>query len=185
MFGHRITPAPSDASANWIREACRSSDWTVGAIVPNDYASYLRVMAPPPSDGDWWADYRRLFEAIASSGAQHTSNPDRAWFAIWEGHGFDTTASMRLLPRLEMPGRSYYVLGGAVAAVTEVRYPDSGTWRNPDLFWPDDREWFVATDVDFWTVYIGGTHELVTDVASRVTTPTEPVSLGHPLVAED
>ena len=33
-------------------------------------------------------------------------------------------------------------------------------WRNPDLFWPDDRRWFIATDVDFWSLYIGGSKQL-------------------------
>lgn len=34
--------------------------------------------------------YRDPFRVIASTGERHTSSPDRAWFAIWEGHGLGT-----------------------------------------------------------------------------------------------
>jgi hypothetical protein len=184
MFGDRIAPATSDAAAGWIRDAIGTSEWTVGAIVPNHYSSYVRVEAPDPTNGqgDWWDDYRDLFEAVASVGERHTSTPGRAWFAVWEGHGFDTSEAMNGIPRLELPNRSHYLLAGAVAAVTQLRYPGSpGAWRNPDLFWPDDRRWFVATDVDFWALYIGGTRRLISDLATRLPTSSEIVTLDRPL----
>ncbi len=31
-----------------------------------------------------------LFEVVASIGVRHTSTADRAWFAVWDGHGFET-----------------------------------------------------------------------------------------------
>ena len=30
---------------------------------------------------------------IASVGGRHTSTPDHAWFAVWEGHGFDLAST--------------------------------------------------------------------------------------------
>lgn len=71
-------------------------------------------------------------------------------------------------------------------AVTQLRYPAPSTgWRDPDLFWPDDRRWFVATDVDFWSLYIGGDHDFITEVVDNVPTPVERVELDRQLEIED
>jgi hypothetical protein len=191
--------------------------------VPNQCESLLRVYAPAPCPGDWWSTYRDLFDVIGGIGERHTTCPDRAWFAIWEGHGFDTTTShvawrdppvddverrardairarlhdedqeqhiaistaLSQIPRFGRPDRTYYLLEGPVMAVTHLRYPDGDGWRNPDLFWPDDRQWFVATDVDFWSLYIGGSSDFITELAHSVPTRSEPVVLDRALEIED
>jgi hypothetical protein len=185
IFGDRVAPAVTVAPAEWIAGACRGVWWTVGALVPNQYPLILHVQAPDPSV-EWWSAYRHLFEIIASVGARHTSTPNEAWFAVWEGHGFDSGAALRQVPRFDLPNRTYYLLAGPVAAATELRDPGlSGTWFRPDLFWPDDRRWFVATDVDFWSLYVGGDDDFITELAGCVSTASEIVTLGRPLEAED
>ena len=94
LFGDGLSVPATVAAARWIEDACRGAWGTVGALVPNRYPTYLRVRAPDPVPGDWWSAYRDLFAAVASIGAQHTSTPDRAWFAVWEGHGFDTSTTV-------------------------------------------------------------------------------------------
>ena len=80
----------------------------------------------------------------------------------------------------------FYLLTGPVSAVTQLRYPPpTNEWRNPDLFWPDDRRWFVATDVDFWSLYIGGDDDFIAALASNVPTPSEIVGFDRPLEIED
>lgn len=189
IFGDHVQSAATAAAAEWIDGACCGADWTVGALVPNQYPVILRVDAPEPSE-DWWSAYCDLFEIIASIGERHTSSPDQAWFAVWEGHGFDNgsthiTAALRQIPRFDLPHRSHYLLTGPVAAATRLNDPGSlNGWRHPDLFWPDDRRWFVATDVDFWALYSGGDHDLITELAQNVPTPTEVVTLDRPLEIE-
>ncbi len=223
VFGDAFRSIDATISAEWLDQSCRGEWWTVGALVPNQYETLLRVRAPEPIPGDWWSLYRDLFETIATIGEAHTSTPDRGWFAIWEGHGFDTVSTqiawpeapvdemeqtqrdlerrrlavedqrrnaeireaLGLVSRFERPGRRYYALTAPVNAVTRLRYPGDVEWRNPDLFWPDDRRWFVATDVDFWSLYIGGTASFAAAVATRVPTPTEPVDLNDELEIED
>ena len=223
-FGDHVRPADTMDGVTWIERACRGQRGTVGALVPNHYQSVLRVHAPAPCPGDdWWSLYRELFHAVASVGERHTSSPSRAWFAIWEGHGFvnATThiapggplhdeaqlalehererlrvedqrrnaairAALDQIPRFDRPDRRYYLLEGPVSAATQLHYPDSvDEWRNPDLFWPDDRHWFVATDVDFWSLYIGGSDDFIADLVRGVPTRAEPVALHHPLEIED
>lgn len=188
-FGDGLRAPATVAAAEWIGGACRGTRGTVGALVPNGYLVFLRVRAPDPTPGDWWSAYRALFEVVASIGARHTGTADRAWFGVWEGHGF-TNAATRValngLARFHLPNRTYYLLEGSVSAVAQLRYPDSPTeWRNPDLFWPDDRRWFLATDVDFWSLYIGGDEELIADLRASVPTTAEPVTIDRRLEIED
>jgi hypothetical protein len=223
IFGDQVASAVTVAPAEWIAGACRGVWWTVGALVPNQYPLILRVHAPDASVEDWWSAYRHLFEIIASIGERHTSSPNRAWIAVWEGHGFDSCAThiawpgplddatrraleqersrlrdederrnaairaaLREVPRFDLPNRSYYLLAGPVSAATRLHDPGSlSDWRRPDLFWPDDRQWFVATDVDFWSLYIGGDHDFITELAHDVPTPSEIVTLDHQLETED
>jgi hypothetical protein len=223
IFGDRVAPAVGVAPAEWIAEACRGAEWTVGSLVPNQYPVVLHVHAPDPSAEDWWSAYRQLFETIASIGERHTATPNRAWFAVWEGHGFESRttltawrgpldettraaleqersrlraederrnaavrAALRQLPRFDLPDRTYYLLAGPVAAVTWLRDPGSSSdWCRPDLFWPDDRQWFVATDVDFWSLYVGGDDEFIAELARHVPTLAEIVTFEHHLEAED
>lgn len=212
IFGRDLSAPATVASAQWIENACRGVWGTVGALVPNQYPMVLHVSAPEPVPGDWWSAYRALFEVVASTGARHTGTPDRAWFAMWEGHGFTNATThgegrdkervqlreedegrnaaireaLGRLPQFHLPNRTYYLLGGAVFAVTQLRYPDSSTeWRNPDLFWPDDRRWFVATDVDLWSLYIGGEADFIADLGDSVPTSTEIVTLDRQLEIED
>lgn len=95
-------------------------------------------------------------------------------------------AALADVPAFELPGRRYYLLSGPVMAVSLLRYPDQvDVFRNPDLFWPDDRTWFVATDVDFWSVYVGGDDALITELAEAVPTESELVDLDRQLPIED
>lgn len=94
-------------------------------------------------------------------------------------------AGLARMPRFARPGRSYFLLTGSVAAVSGMRYPDHSDWRNPDLFWPDDRRWFVGTDVDFWSLYIGGSTSFVDEIVDSVPTRSDAVELDFRLEDED
>lgn len=214
IFGEHVQAPDSTAAAAWIEPACRGAWGTVGALVPNDYATYVRVWSPDTDADDWWDAYRDLFDILTTVGARHTSTPDRAWFAIWEGYGWATStllwaynegaldverqraedarrrepirAGLAELPRFGLPNRDYYLVCGNVAAATQISQPGPfHRWQRPELFWPDDRRWFVATDVDFWSLYIGGDHDFVDELTAAIPTPSEPVTLDQPLENED
>ena len=62
-------------------------------------------------------------------------------------------------PRVELPPRSYLLLGGALPAALEIGW---GPFRqSPNLFWPADRAWCAASELDFDSTLVGGTAELV------------------------
>ena len=223
VFGDSLRAADTVGPAAWLEQSCQGEWWTVGALVPNHYESLLRVYAPAPCPGEWWSTYRELFAVVASIGERSTATPDQAWFAIWDGHGFDgaeirvawsdpprdeterqardaeraqlrdesrrrnvaVRSALDQIPRFDRPHRTYYLLEGPVRAVNDLRHPYGDRWRNPDLFWPDDQEWFVATDVDFWSLYIGGRSSFIAELAESVSTRAETVTLDLRLETED
>ena len=66
-------------------------------------------------------------------------------------------AELRAHPYLKHPmGRDYIVLEGSIAAVDQI---EEG--RSPNLIWPADRSWLVASEVDFDSTLIGGSRGLI------------------------
>ncbi len=75
-------------------------------------------------------------------------------------------------PKLELPHRAYVLFrarprdlgaladGGPRADVDPFR----PGWRTPNLLWPDDRTWCLATEVDLDSTVVGGSRELVDDL---------------------
>ena len=50
--------------------------------------------------------------------------------------------------------RSYYLFRGSIAAASRLEF--NGQYQSPNLWWPDDRGWCVATEIDGYSTYVGG-----------------------------
>jgi hypothetical protein len=191
-FGDAVSVPPNAEAADWLQPTRLGAWGTVGCLVPNQYESYLRVAGAPSKVVDWWDAQRQLIADVARVAASHTTTPERCWFGIWEGHGFDRNgevrARLRQIPTVDLPHRSYYLLQGDVLAASAIEEPGgrgaTASYRQPDLWWPHDRAWFIATDVDFWSTFIGGDARLVQAIVAAVQTPTELVSLEDRLPDE-
>jgi hypothetical protein len=89
-----------------------------------------------------------LAETLATS----TSTPEQWWFAFWEGWG-GLSHDILSAPTFDLPHRRYHLMVGP-----ETFDPESaveGFLQSPNLWWPDDRAWCVATEVDLDSTYIG------------------------------
>ena len=67
-------------------------------------------------------------------------------------------------PRVHLPGRDYLLLAGRLKAALQIGHRPSPGWfeaQSPNLFWPADRVWCVASEIDFDSTLLGGTIELV------------------------
>ncbi len=83
----------------------------------------------------------------------------------------DSFSTVELQPLLKLPhGRDYIVLAGALAAVNQIRYgrmmrpPHSLEHMRraaPNLIWPADHTWLVASEVDFDSTLVGGSAKLI------------------------
>jgi hypothetical protein len=95
---------------------------------------------------------RELAGPLAVTLARHTAIPDMCWFAVWYGWG-GLREEVRAAPMFRLPNREYHLLTGPVDAVTaNVEGPFEQT---PNLWWPEDHAWCVATEIDLNTTYIG------------------------------
>jgi hypothetical protein len=100
----------------------------------------------------------------------HTRTPERCWFAVWEGGGgladFVTTA-----PSFGLPHRTYLMVTGPIETVLQsMMDPPSRVlelglawphYQSANLWWPDDRAWCVATEIDFQSTYVGASRRCI------------------------
>lgn len=97
-------------------------------------------------------------------------------FAVWEG--FSDVAHLRPVTpaRLRLPDRSYLVFSGPVGAAAESVSPIR--FQTMNLWWPRPHpEWFLATDIDHISTYVGGSESCIAAIlgdSSIETAPVEP-----------
>ncbi len=78
----------------------------------------------------------------------------------------------------ELPWRTYELFEGPIEGATCFR---TSRFQSPNLWWPQDRSWCVASEIDLPWTYIAGPRELVGDVlaATRlealVASPDDPI----------
>lgn len=67
-------------------------------------------------------------------------------------------------PRLHLPGRDYLLLAGPLKAALQIGHwigPECFAPQSPNLFWPADRAWCAASEIDFDSTLLGASTELV------------------------
>ena len=152
-------PVPwRDVAAHNGRVAHRAMQW------PHITGSY-RTVHGETQPGLWDREPEEgtlpeaLAPVLASLLAQHTWTPEQCWFAVWEGHGCLALGEDEP-PAFEIPQRRMLLLTGAVtAAASTVCSPP--WYQTANLWWPQDRTWCVATEIDFMSTYVGGTRQCV------------------------
>jgi len=194
---------PSDPeAANWIR-ARLGEFGSVGGLVPSGFETYLLVDHHAGHNHQSSSAGPDLVAELAALTAGHTSTPSQAWFAIWVGYGWTTSrtliattatrkerrrlrqvdearaagleAKLQASQRFDLPNRGYYLLAGPVAAASTIERPDSRGIQPPDLWWPDDKAWFIGTDTDLSWTYVGGSQALAEEVATTFSGHVKPV----------
>lgn len=198
-------PAP----ARWVEESLARHPWaTVGAILPDHFEAYARVLHPAyrrvgasEHEPVSWAEVAAMTgktmharaefaklagiepwngrpswgerpdvgdlplevsEPLVGLLRRFTSAPDRCWFCIWNGwgdlfalEGYEEDA----YPHVKTPGREYLLAVGGIDMATRIG--EDGR-NDPSIWWPDDRAWCVATEIDLDTTYVGGTRACIT-----------------------
>ena len=138
-----------------------------------DEWDYNHWKAISVGEGEWFPPPEALEEtealALLSILRQATSATEEAWFMLWDGYG-DLRGGIDRLPRgtihrvdeppdvpAELVGRifayrHYLVFRGPLDAL-----PTWFEWRDeaPNYFWPDDKAWIVATEIDGFSTYVG------------------------------
>lgn len=96
-------------------------------------------------------------EVLAATLRELTSTPEQCWFGLWSGYGPHRGCYG---PELELDSRAYYIFAGPVehAFTTTLTTQEDHT---PNLWWPENRSWFVATEIDSQSTYVGGSRSLI------------------------
>jgi hypothetical protein len=116
--------------------------------------------------------------------AAHTTTPDDCFYGLWEGWGWIYgspaianlgsrepvaslfTAQELASPRLHLPSRDYLLLRGPMSGALALScYGESWpAWQSPNLLWPADRAWVLASEIDFNSTLVAGDTDLIADI---------------------
>jgi hypothetical protein len=127
----------------------------------------------------------RQMGAMVDLLSRHTATPNVCWLCLWEGYGYNSAVWMtfstseaahddpppsppqmgpplwaelyKRAKRVKLPGRDYILFKGSVAQA-------QGWHDGPNLWWPDDRAWCVASEIDFPYTYVAGSKPLIDDI---------------------
>jgi hypothetical protein len=83
-----------------------------------------------------------------------TTTANECYFALWEGWA-GTIPHERYEPTLWLPARAYHVFRGEIDAALFSFSLHFGE-QSANLWWPADRAWCVASEIDFQWSYVGG-----------------------------
>jgi hypothetical protein len=78
-------------------------------------------------------------------------------------------------PRVRLPGRDYLLFTGSAEA--------QGWEHGPNPWWPNDRAWCVASEIDLPYSYVGGTTELIAKILNAPALEALPASLTDGITA--
>ena len=143
-----------------------------------------------------------------------TATPEDCWFCVWDGYGWGSGVPLvavdhfgrprealpppppdpvpgpvRTGPHVELPHRSYLLYRGPAEAALALVALDGTRGQCPNLWWPVDRAWCVASELDLPWTYVGGPRELVDAILAddRIealpAAPDDPVSRVEDWVA--
>ena len=119
------------------------------------------------------ASNRRLISVLRP----RTTTPELCWFAIWDGFG--RIAVSRESAKLMMPNRPMVLFSGPITGWIAHQERDLSE-QSASLWWPEDRAWCVATDVDLMTTYVGASEDCVHDLITTDELEAMPIVLDQP-----
>lgn len=194
IFGSSVSAPRDGAAAQWIGPRLGAFG-TIGGLVPDGFDDHLVVHQAREEDERqveaiaevarqhtttpdliWFA----IWEGYGWTTTSSLYSPDEQALAGWLVRARDRRRHRRndrrqqeqirrgleQVPRFELPNRGYHLVHGPIQAVATTSEPGSDRLQIPDLWWPDDHRWFVATDTDLdWTCVAGST-DLIAQMAA-------------------
>ena len=116
-----------------------------------------------------------------------TSTPGNCFFCLWDGYSvvsfgsgysFIDNCKYNTNSRVRGPGREYVLFRGPLHSIMAFLEEDEPFWgQSPNIWWPEDRAWCVATDIDLFDTYVGGSQECIEAVLSNPSLEALPTNL--------
>jgi hypothetical protein len=167
--------AEERVGADWVRRRWSEvAQWTGRQMHPT--VQFERFSwSDGPQEGSLDRDEATSLVAILR---HQTATPEDCWLAIWHGYGelsggvgllvleergfrdwlrrrrardchrLEPPADLVDAPTLSLPAREYYLYRAPIDVVPRFEFLP-GRLQTPNMWWPDDRAWFVGTEIDF------------------------------------
>jgi hypothetical protein len=150
-------------------------------------------------------------EVLAGVLRNWTATPEDCWFCVWDGYGWTSggtfsfgtvTAStetgqppepvapfnrepvpgpVRTGPRVQLPHRSYFLYQGPAEAALTLPRLDGTFGHCPNLWWPADHAWCVASEIDLPWTYVGGPRGLIDAILAETKIEALPAAPDDPV----
>ena len=151
--------------------------WSGVALVPGGQFPDVALPEHEPVGVEPWSGqgpqagtmYRADADVLVEVVASHTTTPHHCWYCVWDGWGPSSPG-----PRVQLPGRDYLLFVGPLAAMPSL--VDAQEGRTPNLWWPDDHAWCVASEIDLPWTYVGGSVALVADLLADARAEVQPAA---------
>ena len=175
-----LEPSDDIGGAGWIGPRLHPfTSYDAGSVIPTGFDAYARL--DHEHEG---VLPETIAQALVDVLQAQTSKVDPLWLAIWNGYGYlyadvqptnitaisfvsesdepgpppivwrHPPARRKVTPLLRLPGRDYLLYRGSFAQVP-------GWMQGPNLWWPVDREWCVASEIDLPWTFVGGSSSLI------------------------
>lgn len=205
-YARVLHPAPTAPSTTWAA-VCAATGATPHALM--QWSAITRGDAERwGHEAGGGSLEPRTLDALCTVLERHTAV--QGWFfAVWDGWGWlHEGASIRLVastdgpvpppqvlppaypreivdgPKLSLPHREYLLFSGQPDLVTRLGDPHGPWTQSPSLFWPSDRSWCVATEIDLDSTLVGGPAELADAVLAAPDLETWPIGVDDSLDAD-
>lgn len=145
----------------------------------------------PPS-----ADTQVLVEVLRGA----TTTPEQCFFCLWDGYGWERGSSVLTRPgepRITRPGpipeevlrgprvhhpiRDYLLYAGRVEDTITSALFGHVPHQPANLWWPADRAWCVASDIDLSWTYVGGTRAITDRLLADERIEAVPAAIEDPI----
>ena len=106
---------------------------------------------------------------------EFTATPESCLLCLWDGYGFLDATRYQNVSRVSAH-RKYLLFQGSLDLVDCFR-DTVGQGQSPNLWWPEDRAWCGATDIDLYDTYVGGSKECIQRILDCPDLESFPVSI--------
>jgi hypothetical protein len=208
-YARVLHPAEEPGTGDRLVRWAEVTAWSGQPLRPD--AQFHSIALPPvrPSGPAPWASqgprqgslYPPDAEVLAGLARNWTATPDRCWFCVWGGYGWAAVmltpagqpaqpvpdplpAEVRSGPRVQLPDREYLLYTGRAEDVTAPGLLGDdlpGEGQTANLWWPDDRAWCVASEIDLGWSYVGGPAGLIEQVLADERIEALPASPDDPV----
>lgn len=138
-----------------------------------------------PLDQDIWTEFPdegnlvpELAYLLSEILRIHTTTPQLCWFGIWGGYNcINQDPVTTQAPGFGFSGQVCYLFQAPVQAASNSFCADESFPQSANLWWPDDKKWFVATEIDLMSTYVGGSREVINAISESLALESDTAEL--------